>query len=498
MQHGPLRRLHRSSPSPSSSTATRSSPTSPPPSGTSSCSAASTGFSTVRSACRGSSRSDWLATALEPRCNFQDLVFSLSMRPERVEELKKTYDPKRITFLLFEQPETQPQVDLLRELYPAAEAREFRSPINGQTLFSMTVDEDAMAAVRAPALEASAPGVDPNGVLRGVRLRPRPAAAGGARRRDAGTGRCASRSRRLVRLRRRSTLPAGGGPHRRSSRDARRPAPDADRHSPVLPVPARAAPAARCPCAWTCVRPRPPLRAPLPPDHLVGPGRRGARGRSRTGRRDVSGLRRRQVGRPVPRPRRRPRRRRARRRQRRRARAGRAAGAENRAERRPGGELRRSSSHCTRTPARIAVDPEGNTAILTGNVLQIYDAAGRRTASWQNLWFVWESELVFWGPGRDHRQHPAPQLDRRLRPEGQRGARGDDLRGRLRQDVSRRSRLRRRSERRRPGASRANGEALLFHSPAGDFEPTFVRRFPVGAQMPGADLRRRPDHPARR
>ncbi len=425
---------------------------------------------------------DWLSTALEPSCNFHDLVFSLSMRPGRVEELKKTYDPKRITFLLFEQPETQPQVDLLRELYPAAEAREFRSPINGQTLFSMTVDEDAMAAVRAPALEAGAPGVDPTGVLRGVRLRPRPAATGGA--------------------------PAGGMlvqggvlldhddwygfgvnppcPQAEVRIDDRVAALDAPRpmltgihpFSLSLPDPVDCALPLRLD-----VRPaEAPAPAPLPPDHLVGPAvaaLEAARAPAvetypgYAGGRSVALFRGRAVDLGAD-----------------------ARGVVSvavleqgalRVERiAPNGD--RVAKFEVEQPLHqnagsIAVDPEGNTAILTGNVAQIFDAAGRRTASWQNLWFVWESELVFWGPDEiianiPHRNSIAV-FDRKgnvvrevttfaggsggmYRPLTLVAAPNGDV---LVQE--------------------GNGEALLLHSPAGDFEPAFVRRFPVGAQAPG-------------
>jgi hypothetical protein len=426
---------------------------------------------------------DWLSTALEPKCDFRGRVFSLSMPPERVEELKRSYDPRRISFLLFEQPETQSEVDLLRALYPAAESREFKSPINGQTLLSMTVGEDTMAAARTPALETGTAGVDPTRVLQGVPLRPRAPSAGGG---VSGEGMSV---RGGLLLDHDGWYGFGVDPpcpqaelridDRVATLDDTRPMlTGVHPFALTLPDP----PACALPLR---LETRPAKTAgvvPLAPDRLVGPAIasvEAARARTvepypgYTGGRPVALFRGRAVDLGVD-----------------------ARGVVGvavleqgalRVERiAPSGK--RVATFDVEQPLRenagsIAVDPDGNTAILTGNVVQIYDAAGQRTASWSNPWFVWESELVFWGPDEivaniPHRNSIAV-FDRSgtlLRevtdPAGSSGGmyRPIALVAAPNGDVL---------------VQESNGQALLLHSPAGDFDPTFVRRFPVGAQAPG-------------
>ena len=116
---------------------------------------------------------DWPGAALEPRCDFTDLVFQLTISPEERERRLRSYRPTRIGYLLAETSESQPHVELLRRLFPAAPTKEFREPKSGERLFTMEVPLSAIEALRAPevsAESAEAASRVKRGLLEGIEL----------------------------------------------------------------------------------------------------------------------------------------------------------------------------------------------------------------------------------------------------------------------------------------------------------------------------------------
>ncbi len=120
----------------------------------------------------------WLRASLNPECDFEDAIFGITMPQDRTRLLREAYDPQRITFLFQEEPASRPQIDLVRDLYPAAEVREYRSPRDNRKMVALSIDRADAEALRAPSLyvrEVSS--VSPAGVLQGLALKPAPATA---------------------------------------------------------------------------------------------------------------------------------------------------------------------------------------------------------------------------------------------------------------------------------------------------------------------------------
>ena len=120
----------------------------------------------------------WLATALNPQCTFDDPVYRLTVGDAAVEALRRTYQPKRISYLLTEDQTSAPQIAILRALHPDATLERHPVPRAERTLVAMTVDADDIARLRAPSLVGAAgDGAAP--ILAGVPLQ-RAEAAGAA------------------------------------------------------------------------------------------------------------------------------------------------------------------------------------------------------------------------------------------------------------------------------------------------------------------------------
>jgi hypothetical protein len=98
---------------------------------------------------------DWLGAALRARCDFSDHVYPLVVPPQRVEELRRTYNPRRITFLMEETPYSRQHIDLLRRLYPAAQIERHQSSIDQKKLVALTVDCSDVDALHTPSLIVS-------------------------------------------------------------------------------------------------------------------------------------------------------------------------------------------------------------------------------------------------------------------------------------------------------------------------------------------------------
>lgn len=100
---------------------------------------------------------DWMRTAVQPTCDFNGLLYELTIPPERRRALRETYMPPRISFLLQERPESRVSVDLLRRLYPGARVRHDRfadAEAGILTMTTLTVEMSEVAALRLPSVVA--------------------------------------------------------------------------------------------------------------------------------------------------------------------------------------------------------------------------------------------------------------------------------------------------------------------------------------------------------
>ncbi len=116
---------------------------------------------------------DWPGAALEPRCDFSDLVFRLTISPEEKERRRGSYRPTRIGYLLAETRESRDHIELLRRLFPAARTEEFRAPTSGDRLLAIEVPLSTIRALHAPevsAVSAEAAAGARTGLLEGVEL----------------------------------------------------------------------------------------------------------------------------------------------------------------------------------------------------------------------------------------------------------------------------------------------------------------------------------------
>ena len=109
----------------------------------------------------------WLATALDPRCAFDDPVYKITVGDQVVAGLRQRYKPKTISYLLTEEPSSAPHIALLRALHPDATLERHPVPRAERTLVSMTVDIDDIVKLRSPSVIGDS-GATP--ILAGVTL----------------------------------------------------------------------------------------------------------------------------------------------------------------------------------------------------------------------------------------------------------------------------------------------------------------------------------------
>ena len=95
---------------------------------------------------------DWPGAALAPRCDFNDLVFQLTLSPKERELRRGMYRPTRVAYLLRETPESRPHIDLLARLYPSARRRELKDSNPGDNLIAIEVPMAQIQGLRAPEL----------------------------------------------------------------------------------------------------------------------------------------------------------------------------------------------------------------------------------------------------------------------------------------------------------------------------------------------------------
>lgn len=109
----------------------------------------------------------WLTTALTARCAYGDPIYHITIGDDAATRLRASYRPKRVSFLLTEDPSSAPHIALLQALFPKAELQRHPVPRAERTLVAMTVSGEDIAALRAPTLTAPA---GTRSVLAGVRM----------------------------------------------------------------------------------------------------------------------------------------------------------------------------------------------------------------------------------------------------------------------------------------------------------------------------------------
>lgn len=129
---------------------------------------------------------DWRVAALRPHCDFTENIYPLIMPPERIEELRQAYNPRRISFVMEETPYSLAHIDLLRRLYPRADVRRHDSAVDQKKVVVFTVDRSDVDALHSPSLIVTPDASDGRDLsatlLDGVRLTETPSAG------SAGTG----------------------------------------------------------------------------------------------------------------------------------------------------------------------------------------------------------------------------------------------------------------------------------------------------------------------
>ena len=124
----------------------------------------------------------WLMTALNPQCAFDDSVYRITVGDQATDALRRAYNPKRVSYLLLEDPTSAPQIALLRALHPDATLERHPVPRGERTLVGMTVDIKDIEKLRAPSLIGDAPSTGSGqtaAVFADVPLQRVPAASGG-------------------------------------------------------------------------------------------------------------------------------------------------------------------------------------------------------------------------------------------------------------------------------------------------------------------------------
>ncbi|HSQ00259.1 MAG TPA: hypothetical protein VL049_23815, partial [Candidatus Dormibacteraeota bacterium] len=98
----------------------------------------------------------WLRVGLDPQCTFADEAYSLTFTPAETDAARAAHRMQRISYAFFVEPTTQRELDLIRALYPDAPAHEYVSPRDHRHLATVSIDVADSVAVRAPLLRSAA------------------------------------------------------------------------------------------------------------------------------------------------------------------------------------------------------------------------------------------------------------------------------------------------------------------------------------------------------
>ena len=97
----------------------------------------------------------WLRVGLEPQCSFADDAYGLTFTPPEIDAARTSHHMQRITYAFFIEPITQGQLDLIRALYPKAPAVDYVSPRDQRHIAAVTIDIADSIALRAPLLRSA-------------------------------------------------------------------------------------------------------------------------------------------------------------------------------------------------------------------------------------------------------------------------------------------------------------------------------------------------------
>lgn len=111
----------------------------------------------------------WLHLALRPRCSFADPAYSLALPPPARDAARAAHRMERISFVFFVEPVTRPQLELVRGLYPDAAFHEYVSPRDSRHIAVVTITAADAAALRTPVMRSRA--TPPPVLLAGVPVR---------------------------------------------------------------------------------------------------------------------------------------------------------------------------------------------------------------------------------------------------------------------------------------------------------------------------------------
>jgi hypothetical protein len=422
--------------------------------------------------------SSWLRVGLEPQCTFADDAFGLMFTPPEIEAAHAAYQMRRISYVFFVEPTTQSQLDLIRALYPHADAQEFVSPRDQRHLAAVTITLADNIALRAPLLHSAAS--PPPDVLADVTEQ---AVAAGAPPPPAATvdGGIWLEADNWYAFG--LQPPCAGAALRVGGTDAD-PAVQAPMLAGVHPFSLSIPDPQACtlPLHVTMSRPGTPPNTPLAPDHFTSPSvaalpaaaappviaypgyadakllvklptRSADLAIGPDGNLNVALLERGrwQLHKYAP----------------------------------DGASIGAWDINAPREmdPGTMSVAPDGTVAILFGRQIFLMAPDGHRIGVWDNIWFVWESQIAWWGSDRllatiPHRDSIAVfsrtgELITEFKsftggpgkffaPNSLAFTAGGDM-----------------------VVLQPNGKALRFQTPTDRFEPTFVREFTVGSAGPG-------------
>jgi hypothetical protein len=419
----------------------------------------------------------WLRLGLQPQCDFADHAYGLTFTPDEIEAARTAHRMQRITYAFFVEPVTQAQVDLIRALYPQAEMHDYVSPRDQRRIATVTIDLADSVALRAPLVRSHA--TPPPAVLADVGQQAttdgappapglavegglwldadswyaftlQPACAGAALAID-GQPATADRPRPLLAGVHRFALTVAGPagcdlPLRLAFTRPDTPAPvplGGDRFtSPaVAELPAAAAPPVATYPGYRTARQivQLPGRAA---DLAIGPD-----GILHVALLESGSWRIRKYG--------------------------------------PDGQALGDfdlGAPRELDPGTMTVADDGTVAILFGRLVFMFDAAGKAIGNWDNVWFVWETQLATWG---DQWLATIPHRDSiaELTRDGKVVREFDKFEGGPGQFFAPTSLAL--SAEGDLAVLQPDGKALRFRTPAGQFAPAFVRQFPVQSASNG-------------
>src|SRR5262249_25125501 len=93
---------------------------------------------------------DWPGSAFDPKCDFTDPVFRLTLTEEELARRRAVFRPNGVGYLLTAAPESRAHADLLKRLYPSAPVRELPGETPEESIIAIELPFSEIAAMRSP------------------------------------------------------------------------------------------------------------------------------------------------------------------------------------------------------------------------------------------------------------------------------------------------------------------------------------------------------------